>query len=597
MKIRGVALFIVVFALWLLIFSQAAKTLDPYKVLGVDRNASQREVQKAFHKLSLQYHPDKNKNKGAQEKFAQINNAYEILSDEEKRKNYDMYGDERGSPGFDGGSPGFDAGNPGDNRGYTYFTSGGPGGWQHMGGQGHSKSFSFSFGNSGGQGSSNFDLNDIFSNFFGGDMSGSSRTQSGGFGGSSRTQSGGFGRSSRSQSSGFSGTSWTQSGSRNYPKSIQDINSQVFKKEIADQGITWLLLSYSPTLNGIQYYESIIEEVATSLQGALKAGSINCENEPTFCKELGIYPRKAPRVFVYSYKAIESGSLVEYKGDWAMKNLKGFCQEHLPRFSKRVDLDTFDFSSGTVERLPRVMLLSTKKDTPVIWRALSGLYRKRFIFYDVEVHDASDKVVKKLGIDALPAIVGWMSNGEKYVLKTGISVKDLNSAIQELSTLLNGFERKNKKATSSQTKKPETESVDKQIHLLTASNFDAICGETIPVCLIGVFRSSKAREKVDSILSVVSQKSLSRRQNLYSGSKDSISYTLLDATKQPAFLTAFDNSGFKSFDKLLIAYKPRKGKFAAYTSEITVEEVERFISSVLNGDIQFTKIKQKPKLR
>ncbi|KAL6337671.1 hypothetical protein AAG906_037264 [Vitis piasezkii] len=547
MKIRGVALSIVVFALWLLIFSQAAKTLDPYKVLGVDRNASQREVQKAFHK-----------------------------------KNYDMYGDERGSPGFNGGSPGFDAGNPGDNGGYTYFTSGGPGGWQHMGGQGNSKSFSFSFGNSGGQGSSNFDLNDIFSNFFGGDKSGashfggfsgssrtqsggfggSSRTQSGGFGGSSRTQSGGFGGSSRSQSSGFSGTSWTQSGSGNYPKSIQDINSQVFKKEIADQGITWLLLSYSPTLSGIQYYESIIEEVATSLQGALKAGSINCENEPTFCKELGIYPRKAPRVFVYSYKAIESGSLVEYKGDWATKNLK-------------VDLDTFDFSSGTVERLPRVMLLSTKKDTPVIWRALSGLYRKRFIFYDVEVHDASDKVVKKLGVDALPAIVGWMSNGEKHVLRTGISVKDLNSAIQELSTLLNGFEKKNKKATS----------MDKQIHLLTASNFDAICGETIPVCLIGVFRSSKAREKVESILSVVSQKSLSRRQNPYSGSKDSISYTLLDATKQPAFLTAFDNSGFKSFDKLLIAYKPRKGR------------VERFISSVLNGDIQFTKIKQKPKLR
>ncbi|XP_034694981.1 dnaJ protein ERDJ3A isoform X1 [Vitis riparia] len=606
MKIRGVALSIVVFALWLLIFSQAAKTLDPYKVLGVDRNASQREVQKAFHKLSLQYHPDKNKNKGAQEKFAQINNAYEILSDEEKRKNYDMYGDERGSPGFNGGSPGFDAGNPGDNGGYTYFTSGGPGGWQHMGGQGNSKSFSFSFGNSGGQGSSNFDLNDIFSNFFGGDksgashfggFSGSSRTQSGGFGGSSRTQSGGFGGSSRSQSSGFSGTSWTQSGSGNYPKSIPDINSQVFKKEIADQGITWLLLSYSPTLSGIQYYESIIEEVATSLQGALKAGSINCENEPTFCKELGIYPRKAPRVFVYSYKAIQSGSLVEYKGDWATKNLKGFCQEHLPIFSKRVDLDTFDFSSGTVERLPRVMLLSTKKDTPVIWRALSGLYRKRFIFYDVEVHDASDKVVKKLGVDALPAIVGWMTNGEKHVLRTGISVKDLNSAIQELSTLLNGFAKKNKKATSSQTKKPETESMDKQIHLLTASNFDAICGETIPVCLIGVFRSSKAREKVESILSVVSQKSLSRRQNPYSGSKDSISYTLLDATKQPAFLTAFDNSGFKSFDKLLIAYKPRKGKFAAYTREITVEEVERFISSVLNGDIQFTKIKQKPKLR
>ncbi|PWA64337.1 DnaJ domain-containing protein [Artemisia annua] len=45
------------------------------KVLGVEKDASQRQIQKAFHKLSLQYHPDKNKNKGAQEKFAEINNG------------------------------------------------------------------------------------------------------------------------------------------------------------------------------------------------------------------------------------------------------------------------------------------------------------------------------------------------------------------------------------------------------------------------------------------------------------------------------------------------------------------------------------------
>ncbi|KAL8124967.1 hypothetical protein AgCh_012589 [Apium graveolens] len=45
------------------------------KVLGVDKNASQREIQKAFHKLSFRYHPDKNNNKGTQEKFAEINNG------------------------------------------------------------------------------------------------------------------------------------------------------------------------------------------------------------------------------------------------------------------------------------------------------------------------------------------------------------------------------------------------------------------------------------------------------------------------------------------------------------------------------------------
>jgi len=92
----------------------------------------------------------------------------------------------------------------------------------------------------------------------------------------------------------------------------------------------------------------------------------------------------------------------------------------------------------------------------------------------------------------------------------------------------------------------------------------------------------------------VSQKSLSRRQKSAFGSRDSVSYTLLDATKQSAFLNAFDKAGFKSADILLVAYKPRKRKFAAFVGETTTEEVERFISSVLNGDIQFKEARQKP---
>lgn len=96
------------------------------------------------------------------------------------------------------------------------------------------------------------------------------------------------------------------------------------------------------------------------------------------------------------------------------------------------------------------------------------------------------------------------------------------------------------------------------------------------------------------IFSQVSQKSLLRRPNSAFASRDSISYTLLDATKQPAFVNAFDKSGFKSSDNVLVAYKPRKVKFAAFKGEMTIEEVENFISSVLNGDVQFSKTRQKP---
>lgn len=64
-----------------------------YETLGVSKNASSDEIKKAYRRLARQYHPDINKEKGAEEKFKEINAAYEILSDEQKRKQYDTYGD------------------------------------------------------------------------------------------------------------------------------------------------------------------------------------------------------------------------------------------------------------------------------------------------------------------------------------------------------------------------------------------------------------------------------------------------------------------------------------------------------------------------
>lgn len=108
--------------------------------------------------------------------------------------------------------------------------------------------------------------------------------------------------------------------------------------------------------------------------------------------------------------------------------------------------------------------------------------------------------MRNLGVDSLPAIIGWLSNGEKQVLKSGISVKDLKSAIQELRGLLDSFEKKNK---ASSTKYDHSESGG-NIPLLTASNFDKICGEKVPVCLIGVFKSSTKRDKLQKIFQSVS---------------------------------------------------------------------------------------------
>jgi DnaJ-class molecular chaperone len=112
---------------------------DYYKILGVEKSASQDEIKKAFRKLAQQYHPDKKT--GDEKKFKEINEAYSILGNEEKRKQYDTFGSANFSgQGGQGGFNGFD--------GFDFSGFQGNFNGQHV----------------------DFDLGDIFSQFFGGGM-------------------------------------------------------------------------------------------------------------------------------------------------------------------------------------------------------------------------------------------------------------------------------------------------------------------------------------------------------------------------------------------------------------------------------------------
>ena len=129
-----------------------AMSKDYYNVLGVDKGASKDEIKKAFYKLAHKYHPDKKE--GDEAKFKQINEAYQVLSDDAKRSKYDQFGsgfENMGQGGFRGGSGGFE--------GFDFS------GFQNGGFQGAGAEFDF--GN----------LNDIFSDFFGGGMGGGRQQQ------------------------------------------------------------------------------------------------------------------------------------------------------------------------------------------------------------------------------------------------------------------------------------------------------------------------------------------------------------------------------------------------------------------------------------
>lgn len=81
---------------------------DYYEVLGVPKNASKDDIKNMYRKLALQYHPDRNKSKGAEEKFKEISEAYAVLSDDEKRKRYDTYGHVGSEEVFRGSEANFD---------------------------------------------------------------------------------------------------------------------------------------------------------------------------------------------------------------------------------------------------------------------------------------------------------------------------------------------------------------------------------------------------------------------------------------------------------------------------------------------------------
>lgn len=151
-----------------------------YDALGVSPTATQDEIKKAYRKAALKWHPDKNKDTpNAAEKFKEASQAYEILSDPEKRKVYDQYGLEfllRGGvpppEGAEGGMPGdgFSGGMPG---GFQGFGGGMPGGgrtsfhWSTGGGDGFSSSdpddiFRTFMRNSGSSGGGNMDQDDLF---------------------------------------------------------------------------------------------------------------------------------------------------------------------------------------------------------------------------------------------------------------------------------------------------------------------------------------------------------------------------------------------------------------------------------------------------
>ena len=299
---------------------------DYYHLLGVKRDASKAEIRRAFKKLSLQYHPDKNKNKKnpekAKEMFIKIANAYEVLNDDKLRKIYDQHGEE--------------------------------GVKQHQqgGGQQHGGNFQ-----------------DIFNFFFHGGMGG-------GF--HQNVQEG-------PENNFFENTDVLQ-------LKMDNLSKLLNRRKI------WFVYFFKSKDGGFQETKKKIVDIASQSYGIFNFGAVNCKDDEEICEDYSVY--STPKVIYFP----DSGSdEEEYKGPIEFQSIFKYGAKLMQNFVRVINKDNYnDFMSTHSERY-HVLLFTSKKITPPLFKALSKDYLNHLSFG--EIRQTEIELIKTFNINSFPTLI------------------------------------------------------------------------------------------------------------------------------------------------------------------------------------------------
>jgi curved DNA-binding protein CbpA len=299
---------------------------DYYHLLGVKRDASKAEIRRAFKKLSLQYHPDKNKNKKnpekAKEMFIKIANAYEVLNDDKLRKIYDQHGEE--------------------------------GVKQHQqgGGQQHGGNFQ-----------------DIFNFFFHGGMGG-------GF--HQNVQEG-------PENNFFENTDVLQ-------LKMDNLSKLLNRRKI------WFVYFFKSKDGGFQDTKKKIVDIASQSYGIFNFGAVNCKDDEEICEDYSVY--STPKVIYFP----DSGSdEEEYKGPIEFQSIFKYGAKLMQNFVRVINKDNYnDFMSTHSERY-HVLLFTSKKITPPLFKALSKDYLNHLSFG--EIRQTEIELIKTFNINSFPTLI------------------------------------------------------------------------------------------------------------------------------------------------------------------------------------------------
>lgn len=409
---RPVWLLLVVLVLVLVLFEtqqpvEGKKQRDYYEVLGVKKDASEREIKKAYHKLSQKYHPDKNSAEDASDKFIEISNAYQVLSDPESRKKYDQFGfEEPGMGGPGGGHGGFQFRQGGFQDPFEMFNNfhnikfefGGPGSQSSRRGQ-----------QRGGGGGGGF-FENIFSAFTGGGADSGFEQQ--------QRPGGGHFRQQQQQPR-------RALYSNHAIEGITKLKTDSFEKEVKSSNQLFLIHFYSNQSPRSQQIESTWKTVATSLKELVKVCIVEVQSDPALAKKFGA---SADSIVAFNGKTKKI-----YSGDESAKSITDFAVDFMPSHVVTISTNNLNsFFSNSPEKL-KVILYTSKTTTPPVYKQLSNqLSGKSPIEFGV-VFEKEKAVTSRMGVKAFPTLMVYFDGlDSKPIRYTGeMKLQPMNLWLQD----------------------------------------------------------------------------------------------------------------------------------------------------------------------
>ena len=511
---------------------------DYYRLLGVKRTATKEEIRRAFKKLSLKYHPDKNKDnpKKAKEMFIKIANAYEVLSNDEKRKIYDQYGEEGIKANEQGGGSGahFNFDNMGFEEIFSKFFGGGGGAkFQfNMGGGGGNRRQSQSSG-FGGFGS-------IFDNIFGG----------GGFEG---FQSGEQQGRQRKPKNGMK--------DQNYFKNtkVQMLKMKSLTLLYSRRNI-WFVYFFKKGDQDYEKYVNTMIEFADKTEGLFNAGAVNCIKEEEICDEFGV--SHTPSIIFFSENEKDYN---KYDGKVDFNSLFNYATKRMSYYVNEITKEKLnDFFSKKPDKY-HVILFTSKDSTPSLYKALSKFFINKLIFG--EVHKSQTELIELFKIRDFPTLM-VMIDEEKN--KYEIYKKKMD--YENIKTYLNKYATKQKSYTLTKVKEMNYNIYNT---LGTCSNSD---GKSI--CLIYLTKDNKPNRKDMQVLESIYDKY----------EKDHIKVFYLNYKRNRNIFKSFENLNESNAKAVIV--KGKRKKYMNLDKEEFENNIYNAIENVISGGGNFKKMKE-----